>query len=108
LGWAFAHRDATTPPVDQVALAVLSSHIRSLQASHLLDLPSSDQHQVKPWFAGRLDFSPAVKDLARQGFPLVGGRLDYVDNRNVAALVYKRRQHVINLFVWPADSGGPQ
>lgn len=86
---------------DEMTAAIVDAHLRSLQPGHLEDVISTDQHTVKPWFDGRIDFAPPVRDFVSDGFPLQGGRLDIVRGKTVAVLVYGRRKHIINVFVWP-------
>jgi anti-sigma factor RsiW len=102
-GWQVTSFHPGGNPDTMLAAEVVDAHLRSLQPGHLTDVLSSDQHTVKPWFDGKLDFAPPVRDFADRGFPLEGGRLDAIHGRAIAALVYGRRKHFVNVFIWPSS-----
>jgi mycothiol system anti-sigma-R factor len=104
LGWQLLPQFRTTNSQSALVAAAVDAHLRSLQQGHLADVQSTDQHTVKPWFDGKLDFAPPVRDLASNDFPLLGGRIDILEGKTVAALVYGRRKHIINVFIEPTNS----
>jgi anti-sigma factor RsiW len=102
LSWSVMVNRGGTSGADPVLAELVSGHVRSLMVNHLVDVATSDQHAVKPWFNGKVDFAPPVADFEAGGFPLVGGRVDYIVGRPTAVLVYKRNQHIVNVFIWPS------
>ncbi|HEB59425.1 MAG TPA: anti-sigma factor [Gammaproteobacteria bacterium] len=107
IGWQSTLHLSNDTDIDQTQNAIISAHIDSLLVDHMTDIPSGDSHTVKPWFTGKLDFAPPVLQFADEEFFLVGGRLEYIQERLTAALVYRRRQHILNLFIWPAAGSQP-